>query len=179
MGAPVAGRRGDVVAFGAVAAAAVLMICSGLIHIHLWDIAYRHVATLGPLFLVQAVAAMVLALVLIVTRVVVVALACIVLMLGTVVGFILADTVGIFGFKLPVVTGWAYEALLCELLSALVLSVLVVAIVAVIFFNYFKSRIKTYNQEMIVAANQLAEMLHFHNTGAPIPTDLYQPSKTK
>ena len=43
------------------------------------------------------------------------------------------------------------------------------------FFNYFKSRIKNYNQEMIVAANQLAEMLHFHNTGAPIPTDLYQP----
>jgi hypothetical protein len=30
---------------------------------------------------------------------------------------------------------------------------------------------------MIVAANQMAEMLHFHNTGAPIPTDLYQPSK--
>jgi hypothetical protein len=30
---------------------------------------------------------------------------------------------------------------------------------------------------MIVAANQLAEMLHFHNTGAPIPTDLYQPTR--
>jgi hypothetical protein len=30
---------------------------------------------------------------------------------------------------------------------------------------------------MIVAANQMAEMLHFHNTGAPIPTDLYQPVK--
>ena len=52
---------------------------------------------------------------------------------------------------------------------------LFVAVVAVIFFNYFKSRIKGYNQEMIVAANQLAEMLHFHNTGAPIPTELYQP----
>jgi len=38
-----------------------------------------------------------------------------------------------------------------------------------VFFNFFKSRIKNYNQEMIVAANQLAEMLHFHNTGAPIP----------
>jgi hypothetical protein len=31
---------------------------------------------------------------------------------------------------------------------------------------------------MIVAANQLAEMLHFHNTGAPIPTELYQPTPT-
>ena len=46
---------------------------------------------------------------------------------------------------------------------------------SVVFFNYFKTRIKSYNQEMIVAANQLAEMLHFHNVGEPIPTDLYQP----
>ena len=42
------------------------------------------------------------------------------------VGFILADTVGIFGFTLPVVTGWAYEALAAELVSAAVLAVLVV-----------------------------------------------------
>jgi hypothetical protein len=49
----------------------------------------------------------------------------------------------------------------------------------VVFFNYFKSRIKNYNQEMIVAANQLAEMLHFHNTGSPIPTELYSPKSAK
>ena len=42
-------------------------------------------------------------------------------------------------------------------------------------FNYFKAKIKSFNGEMIVAANQLAEMLHFHNTGQAIPTDLYQP----
>jgi hypothetical protein len=53
------------------------------------------------------------------------ALACMVLMVGTVVGFILADTVGIFGFTLPVVTGWAYEALVSELLSAVLLGLLV------------------------------------------------------
>ena len=112
-------------ALGAVLVAAILMICSGLIHIHLWDIAYRHVATLGPLFLVQALAALVLAVVLAVTRVVVVALACLALMVGTVVGFVLAATVGIFGFTVPVVTGWAYEALVSELLSAVLLLVLV------------------------------------------------------
>ncbi len=126
LGGTVAGRRGDPVALGAVLAAAILMICSGLIHIHLWDIAYRHVATLGPLFMVQAVAALVLGVVLVVTRVVVVALGCVALMVGTTVGFVLADTVGIFGFKLPVVTGWAYESLVAELLSSLVLAVLVV-----------------------------------------------------
>lgn len=53
---------------------------------------------------------------------------------------------------------------------------LIVAIFAVVFFNYFKTRIKGKNQEMIVAANQLAEMLHFHNTGSPIPTELYKPA---
>jgi len=126
LAAPVAARRGDPVALGAVVAAAILMLCSGLVHIHLWDIAYRHVATLGPLFVVQAVAGLALAVVLLVARVVVVALGCIVLMLGTMVGFVLADTVGIFGFKLPVVTGWAYDALIAEASSRAVLAVLVV-----------------------------------------------------
>ncbi len=56
---------------------------------------------------------------------------------------------------------------------------LLVAVISVVFFNYFKTRIKGYNQEMIVAANQLAEMLHFHNVGEPIPTDLYQPVATR
>jgi hypothetical protein len=125
LGAPVAGRQGDAVALGAVAAAAVLMVCSGLIHIHLWQIAYRHVATLGPLFLVQAVAALVLAVVLVLARVVVVALACMALMVGTLVGLILAATVGIFGFTLHIVTAWAYEALGAELLSTVALGVLV------------------------------------------------------
>jgi hypothetical protein len=108
----------------AVFLAAVLMVTSAAIH--LWQIAYRHVATLGPLFLVQAVAALVGAVVLAVLRWAVVAIGCIVLMLGTVVGFVLADTVGIFGFKLPVVTSWAYEALVAEVLSAAVLLVLVI-----------------------------------------------------
>jgi hypothetical protein len=125
LGASVAGR-GSAPAFGAVVVAAVLMVCSALIHIHLWDIAYRHVATLGPLFLVQAVAALVLAVVLVATRLVVVALGCVALMLGTVVGFVLADTVGLFGFTLPVVTGWAYEALVAEVVSSLLLAALVV-----------------------------------------------------
>ncbi len=53
---------------------------------------------------------------------------------------------------------------------------LFVAVTAVVFFNYFKTRIKAYNQEMIVSANQLAEMLHFHNTGAALKTDLYKPA---
>jgi hypothetical protein len=111
-------RTGDMVV---VLFAAALMVVSAFVHLHLWDIAYRHVATLGPLFLVQAVAALVGAVVLAVTRLVIVMVGSVLLMLGTVGGFVLADTVGLFGFKLPEVTGWAYLAMGTELVSSAVL----------------------------------------------------------
>jgi biopolymer transport protein ExbB len=93
---------------------------------------------------------------------------------GTVLGIIRAfQDIALKGNSTPaVVAAGVSEALITTAAG------LFVAVVSVIFFNYFKSRIKSYNQEMIVAANQLAEMLHFHNTGAPIPTELYQPTPT-
>ncbi len=92
---------------------------------------------------------------------------------GTVLGIIRAfQDIALKGNSTPaVVAAGVSEALITTA------SGLIIAVIAVVFFNFFKSRIKNYNQEMIVAANQLAEMLHFHNTGAPIPTDLYQPAK--
>jgi len=91
---------------------------------------------------------------------------------GTVLGIIRAfQDIALKGNSTPaVVAAGVSEALITTAAG------LFVAVVSVIFFNYFKSRIKSFNQEMIVSANQLAEMLHFHNTGAPIPTELYQPS---
>jgi biopolymer transport protein ExbB len=91
---------------------------------------------------------------------------------GTVLGIIRAfQDIALKGNSTPaVVAAGVSEALITTA------SGLIIAVVAVVFFNYFKTRIKAYNQEMIVAANQMAEMLHFHNTGAPIPTDLYQPA---
>jgi biopolymer transport protein ExbB len=93
-------------------------------------------------------------------------------LLGTVLGIIRAfDDIALKGNSTPaVVAAGTSEALVTTAAG------LLVAVIAVIFFNYFKTRIKAYNQEMIVAANQLAEMLHFHNVGEPIPTDLYQPA---
>ena len=92
---------------------------------------------------------------------------------GTVLGIIRAfQDIALKGNSTPaVVAAGVSEALVTTATG------LIIAVIAVVFFNYFKTRIKSYNQEMIVAANQMAEMLHFHNTGAPIPTDLYQPSK--
>ena len=91
---------------------------------------------------------------------------------GTVLGIIRAfSDIALKGNSTPaVVAAGVSEALVTTATG------LIIAVIAVVFFNYFKTRIKSYNQEMIVAANQMAEMLHFHNTGAPIPTDLYQPA---
>jgi biopolymer transport protein ExbB len=90
---------------------------------------------------------------------------------GTVLGIIHAfQEIALKGNASPAVVAQGVSEALVTTFGGLV-----VAIFAVVFFNFFRSRIKVYNQEMIVAANQLAEMLHFHNTGSPIPTDLYQP----
>ncbi len=92
-------------------------------------------------------------------------------LLGTVLGIIRAfNDIALKGNSTPaVVAAGTSEALVTTAAG------LGVAVVAVVFFNYFKTRIKAFNQDLIVASNQLAEMLHFHNVGEPIPTDLYQP----
>lgn len=100
-----------------------LMIASGLIHLHLWDIAYRHVKTLDQLFLVQVVAALVLAVALLVTRHVLVVLASLLLMAGTIVGFLLARSVGIFGFKLTFSSGLANTVLIIEIAAVILLAI--------------------------------------------------------
>jgi hypothetical protein len=100
-----------------------LMIASGLIHLHLWDIAYRHVKTLDQLFLVQVVAALVLAVTLLVSRRLLVVLASLLLMAGTIVGFLLARSVGIFGFKLTFSSGLANTVLIIEIAAVILLAI--------------------------------------------------------
>jgi hypothetical protein len=91
-----------------------LLVASGLIHLHLWDIAYRHVQTLDVLFLVQVVACLLAAVALLVTRHLLVVLGAAALMAGTMAGFLLARSVGIFGFHLTFSSGLAYTVLVVE-----------------------------------------------------------------
>ncbi len=100
-----------------------LLIASGLIHLHLWDIAYRHVKTLDQLFLVQVAACLVLAIALLATRHVLVVAAAWLLMAGTIVGFLLARSVGIFGFKLTFTTGLANTVLIVEIAGVIMLAI--------------------------------------------------------
>jgi hypothetical protein len=98
-----------------------LLVTSGLIHLHLWDIAYRHVKTLDVLFLVQVVLCLLAALTLLVTRHLLVVLGAAALMAGTMVGFLLARTVGIFGFRLTFTTAEAYTVLVVEAAGVILL----------------------------------------------------------
>ena len=102
---------------------AALLAVSGLVHLHLWDIAYRHVDTLGPLFVVQGVATIAVAIALAVWPRGVVVVAGLALAAGTILGFVKALNGGIFGFTLPVVTNWARLALAAEIGVVLTLGV--------------------------------------------------------
>jgi hypothetical protein len=99
-----------------------LLVTSGLIHLHLWDIAYRHVKTLDVLFLVQVIMCLLAALALLVTRHLLIVLGAAALMAGTIVGFLLARTVGIFGFRLTFSSGLAYTVLVVEAAGVVMLA---------------------------------------------------------
>jgi hypothetical protein len=98
-----------------------LLVASGLIHLHLWDIAYRHVKTLDVLFLVQVAACLVAAVALLATRRLLVVAGSAALMAGTMIGFVLARTVGIFGFRLTFSSGLAWSVLSVEAAAVVML----------------------------------------------------------
>jgi cytochrome b subunit of formate dehydrogenase len=102
---------------------AVLLAISGIIHLRLWFQAYRHVPTLDILFLLQVIAAFVLAIALIVVRHRLVVAAALALVLGTIAGYFLALTVGIFGFKDPGATGESNLVLAVEIAAVILLAI--------------------------------------------------------
>jgi hypothetical protein len=101
---------------------AALLATSGAIHLNLGP-DYKHVHILGPLFLLQVIAAFVIALAVLVTRHVLAVAAGLALVLGTILGFILVITTGLFGFKLPFVSGEAYTTLVVEIVAVITLAV--------------------------------------------------------
>jgi hypothetical protein len=99
-----------------------LLVTSGLIHLHLWDIAYRHVGTLDVLFPVQAALALLAAVAVLTLRRLLVVLGAAALMAGTMVGFVLARTAGIFGFQLTFSSGLAWTVLAVEAAGVVMLT---------------------------------------------------------
>ena len=78
-----------------IVAGVVCVLGSGVIHLYLWgkQYGYRDIPTIGPLFLIQGIAAILIGLIVIISRQVGV------LLVASVIALVLAIEVGLFGFK--------------------------------------------------------------------------------
>ena len=92
---------GRVVVTLMVAVGAICTVGSGVIHLYLWgkQYGYRDIPTIGPLFLIQGIAAILIGLIVIVSRQVGVLLVAAALLATSVVALVIAVEVGLFGFK--------------------------------------------------------------------------------
>ncbi len=96
---PSPGLRATVTAL--ILAGAVLTIISGVIHLYLWGETngYRQIATIGPLFLVQGISALVIGLATAALRWLAAVLAAAGLLAGTAAGLLITIEAGLFGFQ--------------------------------------------------------------------------------
>ncbi len=98
------------------------MVWSGVIHLQLWSDGYRSISVIGPLFLIQGVVSVVLAVVLAVFRRVVLLAAGAVTMAATAAGLLLSVNVSLFGFRESLAVPYATSSLVVEFASAAVLA---------------------------------------------------------
>ena len=104
-------------------AGAALMVWSGVIHLQLWSDGYRSISVIGPLFLIQGVGGIALAVVIAVFRRLVLMAAGAVMMAATAAGLLLSAGVGLFGFTESLAVPYAMSSLVVEFASAAVLAV--------------------------------------------------------
>jgi hypothetical protein len=101
-----------------------LIIWSAYIHFHLWDsVGYRHIPTIGPLFLLQSIGGLIVGLLVLAFRQVWIAVAGIGFAASTMVGFLLTVGLkgGLFGFKESWSASFAHEAFAIEIATMVVL----------------------------------------------------------
>jgi hypothetical protein len=101
-----------------------LLVWSAYIHFHLWQsVGYRHIPTIGPLFLLQSIAGLVLGLLVIAARRVWAAVLGIGFAASTLVGFLLTVGLrsGLFNFKESWSAPFAHQAFGIELAAIVVL----------------------------------------------------------
>lgn len=111
------------------AAGAALLIWSAVIHLQLWSDGYRDISVIGPLFLIQGIASIALALPLVIFRRLVLLAAGAILLAATAVGLLLSAGIGLFGYQESLAVPYAGTSLVVEFTGA---AVLVVAAVIVL-----------------------------------------------
>jgi vacuolar-type H+-ATPase subunit I/STV1 len=99
-----------------------LLIVSALIHLHLWSTGYRHIPTIGPLFVAQGVVGLVVAAAVAVSRHTLVAVGGALFAASTIGGLVLSVDVGLFGFKDSFSAPYATLSLVVESAAVIVLS---------------------------------------------------------
>lgn len=112
-----------VAAHTALLAGAAAIASSGLVHLYLWADGYRNVATIGPLFVAQGIAGLMLAVALVSYPRVLTAGLGAAYLLASVAALTLSATRGFLGFMDTLDAPWATTALLLESAGALLLIV--------------------------------------------------------
>jgi len=101
-----------------------LLVYSGFVHFHLWQSeGYRHIATIGPLFLAQSIAAVALGILAVAVRRVWAAALGIGFALSTMAGFVISVDHGLFGFKDSWSAPFAHTAFVTDLATVVTLGV--------------------------------------------------------
>jgi hypothetical protein len=111
-------------------AGAVALVWSSVIHLQLWSDGYRAISVIGPLFLIQGIAGIALALVLVAFRWAVLLAAGAVLLAGTAAGLLLSAGIGLFGYQESLAVPYAATSLTVEFAGAAVLAAAVVIVLA-------------------------------------------------
>jgi hypothetical protein len=99
------------------------LVWSAVIHLELWDDGYRDISVIGPLFLVQAIASIVVAVAIVALRWLVLLAAGAVAGVATGVGLLLSVYVGLFGYTESLSVPYAVLSLAVEFTAAFVLLV--------------------------------------------------------
>jgi hypothetical protein len=103
-------------------AGALLVALSALIHLHLWSTGYRQIHIIGPLFLLQAIAGLVVAAAVAASRHYLMALAGALFVAGTIAGLVISVEVGLFGFRDSFSAPYAINSVIVEALAVVVLA---------------------------------------------------------
>jgi hypothetical protein len=106
-----------------IAGGAVCTVGSGVLHLYLWgkQYGYRDIPTIGPLFLIQGIAAILIGLIVIVSRQVGVLLVAVALLVASVIALVLAIEVGLFGFRDSWLAPYAWTTFYEELAGGVLL----------------------------------------------------------
>jgi hypothetical protein len=111
-------------------AGAVALVWSSVIHLQLWSEGYRTISVIGPLFLIQGIVGVSLALALVAFRWAVLLTAGAVLLAGTAIGLLLSATIGLFGYQESLAVPSAANSLTVEFAGTAVLAAAVVIVLA-------------------------------------------------